>query len=110
MKTILPALLLLSACASEPPPPPKRDFPPPAALPVRAELPDPLTTFDGKKIASKAEWEAERKPELKALFQHYMYGTLPPVTEVRATVRRTDAAAFGGKATLKEVSLEIAGP
>ena len=110
MRSILVGLLLMGACSSEPPPMPKRDYPAPAALPVRPELPDPLTTFDGKKISTQAEWERERKPELKALFQHYMYGMLPPVTEVSGTVRRTDAAAFGGKATLKEVSLSIAGP
>jgi hypothetical protein len=73
-------------------------------------LPDPLTTTDGKKIETRAEWESVRKPELKALFQHYMYGVLPPVTEVSGTVRRTDPKAFGGKATLKEVVLKIAGP
>jgi hypothetical protein len=111
---MLAALLLLGACSSTPvaqePPPPPRVYPEPAALPVRAELPDPLTTFDGKKIATREEWEKERRPELKALIQHYMYGVLPPKTEVTATVRRTDAAAFGGKATLKEVVLTIAGP
>jgi hypothetical protein len=85
----------------------QRDFPAPASLPARAELPDPLVSFDGKKIETREQWEQERKPELKALFQHYMYGVLPPKVEVTAAVRRTDEGAFGGKATLKEVVLTV---
>ncbi len=112
MRMIRWALLLLGACSSAPAAqePPPRVYPEPSALPVRAELPDPLTTFDGKKISTREEWEKERRPELKALFQHYMYGTLPPKTDVTASVRRTDGSAFGGKATLKEVVLTVAGP
>src|SRR3954462_12626386 len=102
MRTIMLLLAFLSACAA-PPPEPKRDYPDPAALPPRPELPDPLVSFDGKRIESKEAWESLRKPELKALFQHYMYGVLPPVSEVGASVRRTDPKAYGGKATLKEV-------
>jgi hypothetical protein len=106
---LLPALLLIGGCSMQTstPPAPPRDWPAPAALPSRPDLPDPLVTFDGKKISSRAEWENERKPELKTLFQHYMYGYLPPAGEVSGTVRRTDPAAFGGKATLREVSLVI---
>ncbi|HLY07859.1 MAG TPA: acetylxylan esterase [Planctomycetota bacterium] len=110
MKSIAWALILLGACSAPPLPAPPREYPAPAALPLRPELPDPLVSFVGKRISSRAEWETQRKPELKALFQHYMYGILPPVTEVSAAVRRTDPAAFGGKATLREVSLTIAGP
>jgi hypothetical protein len=103
-------LVLLGACASVPPREVKRDFPEPAALPVRAELPDPLVMFDGRKLATRDEWEKERKPELRALFQHYMYGYLPPRMKVSGAVRRTDPNAYGGKATLKEVSRLFAGP
>lgn len=105
------SLVLLGACASnDPQPSVKRDFPAPSALPVRAELPDPLAMMDGRKVDSRAMWEKQRKPELRDLFQHYMYGYLPPAREVSGTVRRSDAMAFGGKATLKEVSLLFAGP
>ena len=99
-------LILLGACTSAPQET-KRDFPAPAALPVRSGLPDPLVTFDGRKVETREQWEKERKPELKALFQHYMYGFLPEKADVRAAERRSDANAFGGKATLKEVTLTI---
>jgi len=48
------------------------DFPPPNELPAKAELPDPLVMLDGTKVTTRADWETKRKPELKALFQHYM--------------------------------------
>jgi len=104
---VLLALSLVAACSTGTRQELKRDFPAPAALPAHAGLPDPLVTFDGRKVETREQWEKERKPELRALFQHYMYGFLPPRTELRATVRRTDPKAFGGKATLSEVSLAL---
>src|SRR5262245_39316496 len=53
------------------------DFPAPESLPSRPELPDPLVMLDGSRIATKEEWLTKRAPELRALFQHYMYGKRP---------------------------------
>lgn len=85
------------------------DFPEPAKLPVKKELPDPLVMFDGKKVTTKEQWEKERRPELKKLFQHYMYGTAPEAPKVNAKIERTDPNALGGKATLKEITLTLQG-
>jgi hypothetical protein len=94
------ALALSSAAAA---------FPHVGDLPERPELPDPLVMLDGTKVTTKDEWFAKRRPELKALFQHYMYGELPPAPrEVRAKVEYENRAAFGGKATLKEIALAVA--
>lgn len=101
-------LILIGACAT--PPEPRREYPAPSDLPVRAELPDPLVTFDGRKVETPKQWEEERKPELRALFQHYMYGFLPPARPVSSAVRRTEVASLGGKATLREVTLTFSGP
>ena len=84
---------------------PSTDLPSPAELLVRSEWPDPLAMFDGRRVGSREMWERERKPELRALFQNYMYGCMPAALKVKATVSRTDTKALGGKATLKEVSL-----
>jgi hypothetical protein len=100
--TILTALLGLTATAA--------DFPPPAQLPARPELPDPLVMLDGRRVATRDQWVNDRRPELKALFQHYMYGYLPPPVPVTATVERTDPKAFGGKATLKDITLAFGPP
>ena len=49
-------------------------------LPSVVNLPDPLIFLDGTKVADKAAWFNKRRPELKQLFQHYMYGYYPTKT------------------------------
>lgn len=83
------------------------EFPPVSELPRRAELPDPLVMFDGSKVTSPEQWEQDRRPELKALIQHYMYGFLPDPSPVRVEVGKTSDNALGGKATLKNITLHF---
>src|SRR4051812_31742183 len=87
------------------------DFPPVDQLPARPELPDPLIMLDGTKVTTKEQWETKRKPELKSLFQHYMYGRLPP-TPTRQSYSELfrDEKALGGKATLSEVKITFEEP
>ncbi|HEY2412355.1 MAG TPA: hypothetical protein VGI40_08945 [Pirellulaceae bacterium] len=87
------------------------DFPPPDQLPLRPELPDPLAMLDGTRVTTKEQWETKRKPELKALFQHYMYGRLPPTpTKQSYTELFRDEKALGGKATLSEIRITFEQP
>ena len=79
------------------------EFPAPGALPASAALPDALAMMDGTRIATKEDWQGKRAPELRALFQHYMYGALPAARAVKGELLREDKAALGGKATLREV-------
>lgn len=88
----------------------RADFPEPSKLPSSRQLPDPLTCLDGTRVTSRELWETKRKPELKRLFQHYMYGYFPPPPKpeaVRFTVERQDEKYFGGKATKKEVTIRF---
>ncbi len=87
------------------------DFSPVDQLPIRTELPDPLVMLDGTRVTTKEQWETKRKPELKALFQHYMYGRLPP-TPTRQSYNELfrDEKALGGKATLSEVKITFEEP
>jgi len=79
-------------------------FPDPDKLSAHAALPDPLVTFLGHPIKTREDWEKRRAPELRALFEHYMYGRRPPMARpVEGKVIREDNAALGGKATLREV-------
>src|SRR5262249_35595628 len=48
-----------------------------------------------------------RRPELKQLFQTYMYGKLPAPRKVEAEVLHEDTKAFDGKATLRETALRV---
>ena len=81
------------------------EFPPVSELKSQAELPDPLLMFDGSKVTTKEQWNQKRRPELKALFQHYMYGFLPAPAAVTAKVEAEKRDLFGGKATLRDVTL-----
>jgi hypothetical protein len=83
-------------------------YPEVAALPARTEFPDPLVMFDGKQVTSQGQWTKQRRPELKALFQHYMYGVMPPRPDkLRFAVERVDRNFFGGKATKKEITIAL---
>ena len=82
-------------------------LPDPAQLPPVKDLPDPLVCLDGTRVTSKDQWEQKRKPELKRLFQHYMYGYFPEPQKITAIVEREDKNYFGGRATKKEVTIRF---
>ncbi|HEY5911571.1 MAG TPA: acetylxylan esterase [Verrucomicrobiae bacterium] len=105
-RSLLPAVLL-AGCATQAP---RAEFPAPVALPPQAALPDPLVMLDGERVSSPAQWYKKRRPELAALFEHYMYGKIP------AAPGRVDVQTLGhypdfldGQATLKVLRL-ITGP
>jgi dienelactone hydrolase len=106
-----PRVRLLAESPVPTPPAPARSFPSVAQLPPRREFPDPLVMLDGRRVTTPEQWLTERRPELIALFQHYMYGFLPPAPkQVRGKLEREDPRAFGGKATLKEVTVTFGPP
>jgi len=73
-------------------------------LPAQLGLPDPFVMLDGRRVSTPKQWSNERRPELKALFQHYMYGALPPKPDkMRFEVQAEYGDALGGKATVKLV-------
>ncbi|MHB1035382.1 MAG: alpha/beta hydrolase family protein [Pirellulales bacterium] len=76
-------------------------------LPSQPGLPPALKMFDGRPVASAQDWLQKRRPELKMLFQHYMYGKMPPAPErIEAKVERVKQL-FDGKATKKEVTISF---
>jgi hypothetical protein len=82
-------------------------FPDVSQLPSHPDPPDALVMFDGSRVATREQWFEKRRPELKALFQHYMYGWFPPPVQVRGAVTYADAHFFNGQATLKLVTLKL---
>ncbi len=85
----------------------RMNFPAAATLPPQPALPDPLVMFDGRRVASREQWVRERRPELQALFQRYMYGAIPPKPAQMRFKRVTEYSDFlGGHATLKLITLE----
>jgi hypothetical protein len=90
---------------------PQTHFPEVAKLPSHPELPDPLVMFNGERVTSKQQWFEKRGPELKALFEHYMYGSLPAAPEkVGYKVEHENGQLFGGKATLREIAIRLGPP
>ena len=88
------------------------EFPDFSNLPDRAEQPNPLVMQDGTRITTVQEWTDKRRPELKQLFQHYMYGFLPskPQRAVVEQVIFTDTNFLNGKATISESRIAFYGP
>ncbi len=70
-------------------------------------FPDPLLMQDGTRVTTKEQWQQRRAPELRALFQHTMYGMQPPAAQVTGKLLREDQTALGGKATLREVLVSM---
>jgi len=83
------------------------DWPAADSLPVQKELPDPLVMFDGTKVATVAKWNEERRPQLKEMFQHYMYGYLPAAPTIKATIKHTNEKFLNGKATMKLIEIDL---
>lgn len=71
-------------------------------------LPDALTLKNGKKVKNSKEWMTLRRPELLEMFENEIYGKAPGRPEgMTFTVLSTDKNALGGKATRKEVKIQL---
>ena len=83
-------------------------FPDAASLPAQPTLPDPLMMLDGRPVTTARQWFEERRPELKAFFQYYMYGSIPSKpARVEFKVQATHGDFLGGKATVKLVTISF---
>src|SRR6266566_5388219 len=83
-------------------------FPDISQLPSQPGLPDPLLGSKGGQGATGKEWVKKRRPELMALFEHYMYGHAPPRPgRMKFDVERVDRSLFNGKATEKEITIAL---
>src|SRR5687768_12052407 len=72
-------------------------------------LPDPLVAASGQKITTAEQWKSIRRPEVLELFREHVYGRVPPTPyKVSYKIEHEDRQAIGGKATLKQVAIEIA--
>lgn len=81
-------------------------LPEPSTFPAKPEPPDPLVMLNGTRITTREQWESQRKPELRALIQHYEYGLIPPPPrKLEFRVLGENASAFGGTAILREVAV-----
>lgn len=82
-----------------------------AAVSEPVGVPDLLTSFGGKKIATAAEWENVRAPELRDTFCKWEYGRRPVErpAELSFEAAEPDAVMMDGKAIRKRVRISYGG-
>ena len=100
LKLLACCALTLAGCATG-----SRSLPEFSTLPAQPALRDPLVMLNGDHITTREQWEQQRRPELKAIFQHYMYGEIPKPVAMKTTVKAVHRDFLDGKATLKIISL-----
>ncbi|MDX6769364.1 MAG: acetylxylan esterase [Elusimicrobiota bacterium] len=76
------------------------------ALPADAAA-DPFRTRDGRLVRDRAQWERVRRPELKRLFERFVYGAAPAPRRVR--VERSAETPFAGRHRLRQLSVRVEG-
>ena len=71
-------------------------------------LPDPLRMADGTPVRCTEDWWGKRRPEILRLCEEQMYGRSPGRPDgMRFEVWERQAAAFGGKAVRRQVTLHF---
>lgn len=71
-------------------------------------LPDVLMCEDGEVVTTKEVWEQKRRPEVLDMFTTYMFGKAPVLKDkLPYKVERVSAKALGGRATRKEVTVQL---
>lgn len=71
-------------------------------------LPPLLKTEQGETIANEKQWEDIRRPEILKLFEDNVYGQVPKdFDEISFNLIDEDANALDGKATYKEIDIEV---
>lgn len=71
-------------------------------------LPDMMTTLDGEKVTTTAEWENKRRPELMKLFTTYMYGKQPQRDlSFSFELFGKDRTVWNGKAMRRDIILHL---
>ncbi|MGB0578715.1 MAG: acetylxylan esterase [Limisphaerales bacterium] len=71
-------------------------------------LPDPLKFSDGTPVKTAKDWSGRRRAEILKLFQQEVYGAVPKrFGPLRYRVLSIDDNAFGGKATRKQIQIQL---
>lgn len=69
-------------------------------------VPDVLTLIKGEKVRTKEDWIQFRKPEIKALFEHLVYGVAPGYPDTMIIeVKEKSGKAYGGLGIRRQINL-----
>ncbi|HCE56420.1 MAG TPA: acetylxylan esterase [Prolixibacteraceae bacterium] len=71
-------------------------------------VPDPLVTFNQKKVKNVKDWEKKRRPELLKIFTQNMFGEIPGDLKILSVeILEQSENAYNGKAKRKQVLLHF---
>ncbi len=71
-------------------------------------LPRVLEATDGTPITTREEWRELRRPQLVALFEEHVYGSMAPRLEpTSVAIEAEETEALGGKAIRREVAIRF---
>jgi len=71
-------------------------------------VPGLLVTSDGRRVNNASIWEKKRREEVLELFRENVYGRVPSTPyNMKFTIEKEDRKAMEGKATLKQVVINI---
>lgn len=109
MHRVFLMLICLAICTSgcEDVAPSEMPLPSFEQLPLQESLPDPLVLTTGEPVADANTWSEQRAGEIRTLFAHYMYGYMPPASDIQATIESVDALYMDGQAIKKQVTLSF---
>jgi len=69
-------------------------------------VPDVLVLINGQRVQTEEEWLQFRKPEIRALFEHLVYGVSPGLPDTLIfEVKEKNGKAFGGLGIRRQVNL-----
>jgi len=72
------------------------------------ELPDPLIDAAGNPVATAADWQSRRRPEILRLFEDEVYGRMPgPFESSHTEILDEDPGALGGRAVRRQTRLRF---
>lgn len=85
----------------------QHEWPRPELLPVQSSLPDAFVDFAGLPVTGPEHWRAHRRPELIALFEHYVYGVAPVAPSIETRKEAEDSFVLDGLAQLRQIEIRF---
>ena len=82
------------------------EFPTVHELPVQSEMPDPFIMEDGSRVENPEDWK-KQKVYIRAMLEHYLYGTVPPLPKRVEIEKHGSESIFGGEGVRETYTLTI---
>ena len=82
------------------------EFPKVDDLAIQPEMPDPFIMKDGSRVKNLKDWKEQRK-YLRAMLEHYLYGTVPPLPKQVEVEKHSSTSVLDGKGLRETFTLTI---